>query len=358
MFLSYSRMDKRGAFLLKEIIEILVAVFIIVIMIIAIQRFASTYLGDKENMQAKGTLDGIIQVLNKINESESKEYFLTAPANWHIVAFEHNQNINEENEKFEKPKEMFGKTIICICEKKKCKSSICRIIKIPLRQNEKQANIKIEVSEIWFTNLRDYYNLSYQKLISKTELSESEKEELELNIQKTESLDDLIKKSAQMHYSEVSAYFANADNFAQYLKAIIWQESRGNNETLGICGEVGLMQLMPDTARELGLNVINYAAVNVEGCSQAFECNSQSREKCSKVEDERFMPEKNIEAGTKYIIKLIKQFNDKELALAAYNAGPGNVQKYCGSTLASCSQGFAGRKYAEKVLAYYYEMAQ
>ena len=41
-------------------------------------------------------------------------------------------------------------------------------------------------------------------------------------------------------------------------------------------------------------------------------------------------PEQNINGGTKYIKKMIDRFGDYEIALAAYNAGPGNVKKYGG----------------------------
>jgi len=362
-------MNKRGTLLLKQIIEILIAVFIVIILIIAAQRFLSTYFGNKEEMQAKGTLDKISRALDKADEiGESQPYLLTAPLNWHLVAFESNQNANTENGEFEKPKEMFGKTTICICEKKKCNSDMCRTIKIPLRQNKKQANIKIGISEIWFTNLDNYYNLSRQEPVSKIELSQAEKEEFGLNMQNIEQFSNHTNKSSHLHYSEISQYFANAEDFEKYIKSIIFVESRGDDDALSICGAVGLMQLMPDTAREQGLNVTQYVEICNKNkgndcispyaeCSYAFECNSKQEEKCNKSEDERFNAEKNIEAGTTYIIKLIKQFNDKGLALAAYNAGSSNVQKYCNTTIVSCSAEFAGKKYAQKVLAYYYELA-
>jgi soluble lytic murein transglycosylase-like protein len=84
------------------------------------------------------------------------------------------------------------------------------------------------------------------------------------------------------------------------LHAVIWQESKYKPEATSHVGAKGMMQLMPDTAK---------------------------RFKCDDMSD----PEKNIEAGTKYLRFLLKRFDgDVVLALAGYNAGEGNVDKYNG----------------------------
>lgn len=86
----------------------------------------------------------------------------------------------------------------------------------------------------------------------------------------------------------------------ELLKAVGKTESNFNANAVSSCGAQGIMQLMPATAKSLGVT------------------NS-------------FDPEQNIMAGAKYISGLLKKYDGNEsLALAAYNAGSGNVAKYGG----------------------------
>lgn len=85
-----------------------------------------------------------------------------------------------------------------------------------------------------------------------------------------------------------------------HVRAIYQNETAsGKNVRSSSAGAQGQMQLMPSTAREMG--VVDIAD-----------------------------PYQNIEGGVKYYAKMLKKFGDPILAAAAYNAGPGNVRKHGG----------------------------
>lgn len=79
---------------------------------------------------------------------------------------------------------------------------------------------------------------------------------------------------------------------------VIYQENKGRQGPVSEKGAIGLMQLMPETAKELGVDPND--------------------------------PKQNVIGGIKYLKQQLQDFGTVPLALAAYNAGPGNVRKYNG----------------------------
>lgn len=155
-------MDKRGI-LLKNIIEIILACIAIGIVIYAANVLFQSYFGSQGDMQAKGALERVAQRLGEANETgTSSDMLLTAPAGWYIIAFDANHS---ENNGFTKDS-LFKQNAVCVCQgsaiNKKCKSEICRPIKMPLIQEGKQAFIEIKPSEIYFTNMNDYYSVTFK----------------------------------------------------------------------------------------------------------------------------------------------------------------------------------------------------
>lgn len=100
---------------------------------------------------------------------------------------------------------------------------------------------------------------------------------------------DAIERSAARHGVDVAL-----------VRAVIHAESAFNPKARSRAGAQGLMQLMPQTAAELGV-------------------------------ENSFNPEQNIDGGVRYLAMLLSRYNkDVRLATAAYNAGPGAVQEYGG----------------------------
>ena len=87
---------------------------------------------------------------------------------------------------------------------------------------------------------------------------------------------------------------------AALINAVLMAESAGDPSAVSNAGAQGLMQLMPDTAASCGI-------------------------------ENAFDPVQNVDCGSRYLRELLQRYNnDVELAVAAYNAGPGAVAAYHG----------------------------
>lgn len=99
--------------------------------------------------------------------------------------------------------------------------------------------------------------------------------------------EDMFQRAADLHRVDVDL-----------LRAVAWTESRGRVDAISNRGAIGVMQLMPGTAAELGVDPRDAAS--------------------------------NIAGGAAYLARQINRFGSVPLALAAYNAGPGAVLRYGG----------------------------
>ncbi len=114
-----------------------------------------------------------------------------------------------------------------------------------------------------------------------------------------------LPSSGQPYSALVASAAATQGVDGRLLAALVWSESAFRPNAVSRAGAAGLSQLMPATARGLGLRVDSSV-------------------------DQRFDPELNLNAGARYLRAQIVRFGSVELGLAAYNAGPGNVIRYGG----------------------------
>ena len=126
-------------------------------------------------------------------------------------------------------------------------------------------------------------------------------------------------KNKEIHTATIDSYAERYGLPAPLLHAVITAESAYDANAISRAGAVGLMQLMPETARRYG--VAN-----------------------------RRNPSANIDGGTRYLRDLLVMFNnDLSLALAAYNAGE-NAVKRAGNVIPPYPE---TRNYVKKVISYY-----
>lgn len=135
-------------------------------------------------------------------------------------------------------------------------------------------------------NQQDVKTFSFPCYVSDPKCQQLDWERIPLNRQ---AFSEVIEATAQVFTVDESL-----------IRAIIHAESAYQPEALSPQGAQGLMQLMPATQKELQIENV-------------------------------FDPVSNIEGGTRYLARLMKEFDQNiDLAAAAYNAGPGAVRKYGG----------------------------
>lgn len=128
-----------------------------------------------------------------------------------------------------------------------------------------------------------------------------------------EAIDKAVKKAAKKYRVD-----------ERFIKAVIKQESSFDPYSKSSAGAMGLMQLMPATAKSLGVN-------------------------------DPYNIDQNVDGGTKYLKDMLDSYgNCKELALAAYNAGPNAVRRRNVSSVSDIyKMPRETRGYVKQVMKYY-----
>ena len=115
-----------------------------------------------------------------------------------------------------------------------------------------------------------------------------------------------------MEYEELARSIAIEEGIDPDLFVrLVRQESSFNPDARSLAGAIGLAQLMPGTASYLGVDPTD--------------------------------PIQNLRGGARYLRQQLDEFGSVPLALAAYNAGPGNVRKYGGIPPFKETQGYVSR---------------
>lgn len=144
-------------------------------------------------------------------------------------------------------------------------------------------------------------------------------------VEKKNTIDyDRFNQNREKYRSTINYYAKHYSLPSSLVHAVVTAESAYDPNAISRAGAVGLMQLMPETARLYGVN-------------------------------NRRNPSANVKGGTRYLRDLLKMFNnDLVLALAAYNAGEGAVRRF-GNKIPPYEE---TRNYVKKVIDYYREYKQ
>jgi len=351
------------------ILGLTVGVTVTVALIYAIVQFSSLFSTTPpcEDPQTMASLESIISTINSL-ESEAKKEILQLKKGCTLVPF--SKGFIPPNQKINYPEQCQDKTCLCLCSGTNKESCL-------IKPNCKVLNFdKINLSGFKFATVGGEFEVtdyvpSYEDRIEDIALKKEDNSllicgkdspkclgegvliekgyihEVILSLENTKSNIELYKDAIQ------KAHDAYPDVPISLIQAVIAQESGGRYDAVSPCGAVGLMQLMPGTAKENGMKTTFEDSSSIS-CNQDYARRLQAKRTEIKnsnfdaeqmksqliIIDERFDPEKNILISTAYLSKLLKDPStsvDVKLVAAAYNGGTCNQEQTKGALCQSKS---------------------
>lgn len=155
-----------------------------------------------------------------------------------------------------------------------------------------------------FNSIKDNMKIDTSQHAEKASAAEKGTEKIDLKNHDDNLFSIPPSKSSLKRLNKFESYIDKASEIynvdKNLIKSVILAESAANEKAVSGAKAKGLMQLMDKTAQDLGVNNV-------------------------------FDPKENIYGGTKYLAQMLRLYNgDINLALASYNAGPQNIEKYNG----------------------------
>lgn len=165
-------------------------------------------------------------------------------------------------------------------------------------ETEKSSRESSDTGKVFFTDPVTGQAVTYEDVVSSADTSEKTNQTGNVSAASRTTTADSMKKTKYDSWFQKAAQKYNVSE--SLLKAIAKAESNFNAKSVSSAGAMGVMQLMPATAKSLGVTDPYDAGQNIMG-------------------------------GAKCISQKLKEFNgDERMALAAYNAGSGAVKRYGG----------------------------
>jgi hypothetical protein len=125
-----------------------------------------------------------------------------------------------------------------------------------------------------------------------------------------------------LQYMAEGGEVAEDEFFEKLVKGVVTAESSGDPLAVSPDGAIGLMQVLPSTARDPGMGLKDIFSI-AEGMGYSYP--DRSRESIRQL---LFVPEINVAVGTQYLKKMLSLFPKTEDGLRAYNAGPTGYRKF------------------------------